>query len=113
MPTNYANYNWGILKLTRLHFLEVEKQVSRIIDDFPDVRFDGESIRRKAPSTETRFSIDPFGRVKPYPFIDYYVGNSLKIQNMKDILMNIEKAKLPEEEEKRMLSYLTELGIIG
>jgi len=111
MPTNSAEYHWNILKLSRQQFLEIDAQIKMIAEDFPDIKFDSGSINRKNPSTEPKFFIDPYGNVKPYPFIEYYVGN-LKNETVQEILIKIQKVQLPKEDEKKMVEYLDELNVV-
>lgn len=111
MPTNYAYIHWNILKLSKKDFLKLNEQIKHILESIPDINFNTNTIRRGIPLNEPKFFITPEGYVKPYPFIEEYIGD-LKHESVKDILSKFKNFKLPDEEEKRMIDYLSELGFV-
>jgi MoaA/NifB/PqqE/SkfB family radical SAM enzyme len=112
MPAGHANYHWSILKLNRSEYASVLEQVDRVHQQFPGITFNAETINRAEPSIAPKFFIDPTGMVKPYPFIEHYVGD-LKTETVKEALENIERVSYPEEDEKKICDYLNELQIGG
>lgn len=108
MPASYAEYHWAILKLSRDDYQEVQRQIAQIKQDFPHISFNSETLDRKKPSIAPKFFIDPVGIVKPYPFIEHYVGD-LRTDSVEEVLEKIKTVRYPEAEEQKLCAYLDEL----
>lgn len=111
MPTGFAIKHWDELEMSKNELLEVIRQVECIKEDFPSIHFNDASLKRVAPKFEPKFFIDPNGSVKPYPFIEHFVGN-LNQESVSSILEQIPSFKLPRPEEIRIINYLTNLGMV-
>lgn len=111
MPINYAYFHWNILKLLKEDIQELFNQINIILKEFPNLHFNVDSIKRGIPSLEPKFFITPEGYVKPYPFIEFYIGN-LKNETIENILLKFNNLKLPYESEKKIVNYLTELNLL-
>lgn len=111
MPVNYAYFHWNILKLSNEEIQELFNQVKIILKEFPNLKFNVNSINRGIPSLESKFFITPEGYVKPYPFIEFYIGD-LKNETIEEVLSKFDNIKLPYENEKIILDYLTELNLL-
>ncbi|MFH1916875.1 MAG: radical SAM protein [Nanoarchaeota archaeon] len=109
MPTNNAYNHWQILRLNREKMSVVQTQAETIKTRY-DMQFNAESIFRAFPNNERKCFITPQGDVKPYPFIDVYVGNT-RISPLKKILEQYARVKFPKDVERMMNAYLTELGM--
>lgn len=112
MPTGSAIKNWTKLAMNEEQLKTVRKTARRIKNDYPNVNFDSSSLNRGIPKFEPKFFIDPRGLVKPYPFIESYVGN-LRQEPIEEILGKIPRFRLPTEEENRMVGYLTKIGMVS
>lgn len=111
MPSGRGYIHWQILKLDSKKFEEVKMQIDYINNNF-SFKFDGKSILRMIPKLEQKMFITPTGDVKPYPFIEVYAGN-VRNNSLKEILHNYRDVTFPDEMEKLINNYLSELGMEG
>jgi MoaA/NifB/PqqE/SkfB family radical SAM enzyme len=109
MPSGRGYIHWQILKLDSKKFEEVKRQISYIDKNF-SFKFDGKSILRINPKLEQKMFITPNGDVKPYPFIEVYVGN-VRNNSLNEILNHYGNVIFPDETEKLIDNYLFELGM--
>lgn len=110
MPAGYALKHWNELEMTDKDLKYVYTLSKKIFEDFPNVNFDYSSIKRNIPESEPKFFIEPRGLVKPYPFIESFVGD-LKKDSVEEILKKIQYFELPAIHKKRIISYLTKIGL--
>ena len=111
MPSGFAAANWECLEMERNMLEEVYTSSKRIEKDFPSLRFNYASLRRGVPDFEPKFFIDPRGMVKPYPFIEYFIGD-LNRDSVETVLERIPSAHLPQLHKEKMMRYLTKLGMV-
>ncbi|MFH1275805.1 MAG: radical SAM protein [Candidatus Woesearchaeota archaeon] len=112
MPTGHALGNWEELKMSNDELEVLRKQVELIKRDFPEISFNDKSLVRGIPEFELKFFIEPRGFVKPYPFIEEYIGN-VKHESIESILSKIPEIKFPETEKKMMIDYLRSLNMVS
>jgi MoaA/NifB/PqqE/SkfB family radical SAM enzyme len=108
MPSGFSLKQWEFLKLLPEHVEEINNQIEKIKTDFPAMTFKGETLFRGSPGTYLKFFIDPFGNVKPYPFIEEYAGNVLN-ETVLDILKKIEDLQYPQDVKELENNYLNSL----
>ncbi len=111
MPSGFAAANWECLEMERNMLEEVYTSSKRIEKDFPSLRFNYASLRRGVPDFEPKFFIDPRGMVKPYPFIEYFIGD-LNTDSVETVLERIPSAHLPQLHKEKMMRYLAKLGMV-
>ncbi|MCL5106032.1 MAG: radical SAM protein, partial [Candidatus Marsarchaeota archaeon] len=112
LPVGFAADNWGVLGgLTNEDLIRLKAEGGRIVRDFPDIDFDLNSINRQEPKQDVRFIINPSGMVKLYNFTDFFIGD-LKIETVGAILSRISDNKIPENENRRIVNYLSMLGMM-
>ena len=113
LPVGFAADNWSILGgLNDKDLIALKAEGDRIVKDFPDIDFDLNSINRQKPKEDIRFIINPSGMVKLYNFTDFFIGD-LKIETVDAILSRISDNKIPENENDRIINYLSKLGMLG
>jgi|SRR3989344_2226292 len=112
MPVGFAISNWLELEMSKENVLELRKNIKYIKENFSSIKFDDSSLNRGIPKYEPKFFITPDGFVKPYPFIDFFVGN-VNEEMVSKILEKIAIVKLPEPEEKRIINYLVKIGMVN
>lgn len=108
MPASFGYVHWQILKMEKDDFALVKKQIQRISTEFQDLIFNASTIIRSKPNLEPKFFITPQGLVKPYPFIEYYVGDIHK-ESIQEILNKFNSLEYPKKEEEFISTYLKNL----
>lgn len=78
MPASRAKINWQNLALSKNDFQALKAHIKDLKKDFPEANIQLNTLYRNNPRHNPKFFIDPFGNVKPYPFIEFYVGNVTK-----------------------------------
>ncbi len=112
LPVGFAADNWNILGgLNKEDLIKLKADRDRIIKDFPDINFDLNSINRQEPKQDVRFIINPSGMVKLYNFADFFIGD-LKIETVGAILARISDTQIPENENEKIVNYLSMLGMM-
>lgn len=111
MPAGSTIKNWRQLRMNRQQLEVVRETAKAVQQNFPDVTFDFTSLKRLVPRFEPKFFIDPRGFVKPYPFIESFAGD-LNHESVGNVLERIPRFALPELEVRRMVEYLSQIGMI-